>query len=144
MVQSFYDDFMLSCGYFFGYFQNFLGFLIEYPITYYVLFFVLVSPMFIFLIGWLQDYISDGIESSHVGRYNPLPPNVYYKEKEGIKGFNRFVRSFRSKRIKENEMSLGRIYKTKTLIYKGRKYRYVTSQQATKEMSISDLKNLDE
>lgn len=133
MVQSFYDDFMLSCGYFFGYFQNFLGFLIEYPITYYVLFFILVTPMLVFLISWLQDFFSDGIGRNNIGRYNPLPPNVYAKEKEGIRGFNRFIRSSRSKRIKEMEMKRGRIYKTKTLVYKGKKYRFVTSERAPED-----------
>lgn len=67
----------------------------------------------------------------YFGRYNPLPPNVYYKEKQGLKGINNLFKS----KGKELEMKRGRIYKTKTLEYKGKRYRYVTSQRAPRDFN---------
>lgn len=133
LITSFFSDFNLAFSYLLMYFNDFLVKALSYPVTYYVIFIVIFFPMFIFLLGWLQDFFSDGMGVNIIGRHNPLPPNVYAKEKEGIRGFNRFIRSSRSKRIKEMEMKRGRIYKTKTLVYKGKKYRYVTSEPAPED-----------
>lgn len=132
-IDAFFGNLSDTLLFFIYRFNEFFIFLISYPITYYILFVIIVIPSLYFLLDWLQDFISDGMGKNSIGRYDPLPPNVYAKEKEGIRGFNRFIRSFRSKRIKEMEMKRGRIYKTKTLVYKGKKYRYVTSERAPED-----------
>lgn len=133
LIISFFSDFKLAFSYLLIFFNDFVVKALSYPVTYYVVFFIILSPMLLFLLVWLQDFISDGMGVNIIGRHNPLPPNVYAKEKEGIRGFNRFIRSSRSKRIKEMGMKRGRIYKTKTLVYKGKKYRYVTSERAPED-----------
>lgn len=133
LILNFFSDIQNALLQFVSFLEQFLYFCLGYPIVFYLLFIIVVPPMLFFLLGWIQDFVSDGIGEKYFGRHNPLPPNVYAKEKEGIRGFNRFIRSSRLKRIKEMEMKRGRIYKTKTLVYKGKKYRYVTSERAPED-----------
>lgn len=128
---SFFNDLGTSFEFLFSRFSDFVSFLLSRPITYYVVFTIVGIPTLYFLIEWIQDFVSDGMGEKYFGRYNPLPPNVYYKEKQGLKGINNLFKS----KGKELEMKRGRIYKTKTLEYKGKRYRYVTSQRAPRDFN---------
>lgn len=128
---SFFNDLGTSFDFLFSRFSSFVSVLLSYPVTYYLVFTIVGIPTLYFLIEWIQDFVSDGMGEKYFGRYNPLPPNVYYKEKQGLKGINNLFKS----KGKELEMKRGRIYKTKTLEYKGKRYRYVTSQRAPRDFN---------
>lgn len=124
---SFFNDLGASFEFLFSRFSDFVSFLLSRPITYYVVFTIVGIPTLYFLIEWIQDFVSDGMCNKNFGRNNPLPPDIY----QGYKGINRLIAA----RRKELSMQRGRIYKTKTLEYKGKRYRYVTSQRAPRDFN---------
>lgn len=124
---SFFNDLGTSLEFLFFRFSDFISTLLSKPITYYVLFVIVGMPTLYFLIEWIQDFVSDGMGNKNFGRNNPLPPDIY----QGYKGINHLIAA----RRKELSMQRGRIYKTKTLEYKGKRYRYVTSQRAPRDFN---------
>lgn len=124
---SFFNDLGISFEFLFSRFSDFVSLLLSRPITYYVVFTIVGIPTLYFLIEWIQDFVSDGMGNKNFGRNNPLPPDIY----QGYKGINRLIVA----RRKELSMQRGRIYKTKTLEYKGKRYRYVTSQRAPRDFN---------
>lgn len=124
---SFFNDLGTSFNFLFSHFSSFVSVLLSRPVTYYIVFAIVGIPTLYFLLEWIQDFVSDGMGNKNFGRNNPLPPDIY----QGYKGINRLIAS----RRKELSMQRGRIYKTKTLVYKGKRYRYVTSQRAPRDFN---------
>lgn len=164
LPSDYFGDFFSSLNesfeYLYSYFQLFLSFLLSYPITYYAFFMLLFIPAFYFLVDWLQDFVSQdeyksnfkSLNSNFLGffrfssrRYFGLKRKAKQDEERKMLYLQRQEenekRRIERKEEREREMNIGRLYKTRSVVVNGTRYKYVSSRAATDNMSLHDVLN---